>query len=161
MSLLVHRVNVLPKIDLHQRYIEGRKSNQACILRIWGFWVSFSKDFMAHNGFLSCHFGSVSYDLETVIFCVVVTVTHEQALYKIALSYDIILSKIKRDLFFSLFCSVEKPSYAHSDQLLHCEPVLCWYPGHHYLPSRQSRSGHHRNMVLRRDTLSDFTLFTG
>lgn len=41
------------------------------------------------------------------------------------LPYESLASSEKRVCFCSLFCSVEKPSYAHSDQLLHCEPVLC------------------------------------
>lgn len=61
----------------------------------------------------------------------------------------------------SLFCSLEKPPHAHSDQLLYCEPLLCWHPCHSHVPSCKPSRGHHRNVVLWRYTLSNITLFTG
>lgn len=113
--------------------------------------------------FQSHHIGSIRFLIcSRKAYChrAVLTVPNAQTLQKIPLW--IMSIKWKNVLFFpSLFCSVEKPSYAHSDQLLHCEPVLCWYPGHDYLPSRQSCSGYHRNMVLWRHALSDLTLFAG
>ncbi len=62
---------------------------------------------------------------------------------------------------FSLFCSLEKPSHAHGDQLLHREPVLRRHPGHNHMSSCKSCGGHYRNLVLRTDPVQDTTLLTG
>lgn len=72
------------------------------------------------------------------------------------------LMAILQSIFlFSLFCSLEKSSHAHSDQLLHCELVLCWYPGDNHVSSCKSCGGHYRNMVLWKNPVQDLTLLTG
>lgn len=62
---------------------------------------------------------------------------------------------------FSLFCSVEKPSHAHRDQLFHSESLLRWRAGHHHLLACQSGGGHHRDLVLWEHTLQNCAIFTG
>lgn len=62
---------------------------------------------------------------------------------------------------FSLFCSLEKSSHAHSDQLLYREPVLRRHPGDNHMSSCKSSGGHYRNLVLWTDLVQDTTLLTG
>lgn len=137
--------------------VKETQSNQACVRISFQKsdstnWISILREcHISSERFLIC---STNGQISCSFYC-------NKHKHSRNLPYESSASSEKRVCFCSLFCSVEKPSYAHSDQLLHCEPVLCRYPGLHYLPSCQSRSGHHRNMVLWRYTLSNLTLFTG